>query len=138
MRQTPSGPFAIACDSHSLKSPATDTSTAAGAVRLNITDFFAGERMRFGGRSDGLESAPRVFPCDLVGRESVDVRFGFWVQVDLPGDLPDAGRREAGLEDVVRFEDGPRLGVLLLIGLLAVAKLHLPLANRQRNTSAYP
>lgn len=62
MRQMPSGPLAIASSSHSLKSPATATAVAVGALRLNITDFFAGERIRLGGLSDGLESAPREFP----------------------------------------------------------------------------
>lgn len=56
-------------------------------------------------------------------RESLEVLFGLWVHVDLPGDLPDTGRREAGFEDVVRLDVGPRLGVLLLIKLLVIAKL---------------
>ena len=52
----------------------------------------------------------------------------------LPGDLPETGRREVGFEDVVRFDDGPRLGVLLLIELLVVTKLHFSPSNRQCNT----
>ena len=81
--------------------------------------------MRLGGRCDRAESAPLELPCDCELPLSVDVFRGRWVHAGFVDARPDAGRREVDLVLDVRFVDGVRLGVLLLIWLLLHTKLCL-------------
>lgn len=123
VRQMPSGPFVIGIGSQSLNTPATATLFRSGASKLNITDFFAGEMMRLGGRRDGVASAPRSLPCprlvDLAGDGRRDLSAGLCrvlpPEEGFVVDRPGPGRREDGLGLVPRVVPGVRRGELLLI-----------------------
>jgi hypothetical protein len=112
IRHKPSCPFVIATGFQSLKDPAIATSVPPGASKLNMTDFFAGERIRLCGLSAGGVSLRRgaVFDFDVfllveMVRESEG-------HLGLVEDRPGLARPVVGLVAVVRFDVGPRLCVL--------------------------
>ncbi len=79
--------------------------------------------MRFGGRNDRAESAPRALPSDDDVLPPEDVLPGRCVHVDLVDDRPEAGRLDVGFELVVRFVPGVLRLDSFLIYLLVHRKL---------------